>query len=230
MRKISTSMMAALCTLAFVSAAAAGDDKSKGAPAPKDAPKDAAKDAAKKKAPDTAAQIKPKEPPPADPAAQPPPPPAPAPEVVAAAKASKGTWYCTGEEFAPDGSAMKTKATMRNVVDLDKMWIKGTLTIPKKKGQKRATKMVSYRTYDATEKKWHMIGIDNGGGWGRGWSTGPDAAGKVTWDVESNMGGQVIKGRDYEEPGVKKNTRRFWGEYAMDGKTYVKAYDVTCRK
>ena len=107
------------------------------------------------------------------------------PELVAAAKASKGTWFCTGEEFAPDGTAMKSKATLKNVVDLDKMWIKGTITIPKKKGQKRAMKMTSYKTYDATTKKWQMVGLDNMGGWGKGWSTGPDAAGKVTWEVES---------------------------------------------
>jgi hypothetical protein len=211
-------MMALVCAIAFASVATAGDDKTKTAP-----PKDA------KKAPDTA-QVKPKETPPADPAAQMPPTPTPAPELVAAAKAAKGTWFCKGVEYGPDGTEMKSKATMKYAVDLDKMWIKGTLTIPKKKGQKRAMKITSYRTYSAAEKKWHMIGVDNAGGWTKGWSTGPDAAGKVTWEVEGNMGGTVIKGRDYEEPGAKKRQMHVWGEYAMDGKNYVKAYDVTCTK
>lgn len=219
MRKISTSMMALLCALAFVSVATAGgDDKGKGAPAPKE----------EKKAPDTA-QIKPKEPV-ADPA-QMPAQPTPPPELLAAAKASKGTWYCKGDEFGPDGVAVKAKATMKNVLDLDKMWIKGTLSMPKKKGQKRGMKFTSYKTYSPMEKKWHTVAVDNMGGWSKGWSTGPDAAGKVTWEIEGNMMGMTVKARDYEEPGAKKNQMHFWGEWSQDGgKNYVKAYDVICTK
>jgi hypothetical protein len=221
MRKISTSMMAVLCTLAFVSVATAGDDKTKTAPPPKDAAK---------KAPDTA-QVKPKEPPPADPAAGMPAQPTPPPELLAAAKASKGTWFCTGEGFGPDGTAMKMKATMKMALDLDKMWIKGTLSMPKQKGQKRGMKFTSYRTYSAMEKKWHQVAVDNEGGWSKGWSTGPDAAGKVTWEVEGNMAGMAVKMRDYEEPGAKKGQMHFWGEWMNpETKQYVKAYDVTCKK
>lgn len=220
MRKISASMMAAACALAFATVATAGDDKTKTAP-----PKDAAK-----KAPDTA-PMKPKDEPVADPAAQMPPTPTPAPELLAAAKAAKGTWFCAGEEFGPDGTAMKAKATMKMALDLDKMWIKGTLTMPKKKGQKRGAKFTSYRTYSAMEKKWHTVSVDNSGGWSKGWSTGPDAAGKVTWEIEGNMAGMAFKARDYEEPGAKKNQMHFWGEWSSDGgKTYNKAYDVICKK
>lgn len=221
MRKISTAMMALLCATAVVGVAAAGDPKP--TPTTKTAPPPA-----KKKAPDSA-MVKPADPAP-EAAAQMPARPTPPPELLAAAKAAKGTWRCKGEEFGPDGTAMKATATIKNTLDLDKMWIKGTLTMPKKKGQKRGMKWTSYRTYSPTEKKWTMIGVDNMGGWSKGWSTGPDAAGKVTWEIEGNMGGTVVKGRDYEEPGAKKNQMHFWGEYAMDGKTYVKAYDVICRK
>jgi hypothetical protein len=230
MRKISTSTMAAFVMLALASTATAGDDKGQGAPAAKPAAKPVVKPTAKKQA--EPAMIKPKEPAPAPtPTTDAMPPPKPAPELVAAVKAQKGTWFCTGQEFGPDGVAMKTKATMRNTVDLDKMWIKSALTIPKKKGQKRATKYTSYKTFDAVTKKWSSVSVDNSGGWSKAWSTGPDAAGKTTWEVEGNMGAMTFKGRDYEEPGAKKGTIHVWGEWSPDGgKNYVKAYDVTCRK
>ena len=91
-------------------------------------------------------------------------------------------------------------------------------------------KFTSFRTYDATSKKWLNVMLDSWGGIGKGWSTGPDAAGKTTFETESQMMGQTFKGRDYEEAGAKKGSLHVWGEFSMDGKTYNKAYDMVCTK
>src|SRR5687768_1513275 len=62
-------------------------------------------------------------PPPADkaPPAAMQPPKAPV-EVGAAVKAAAGTWKCQGSAFAPDGTAMPMKATMKTKVALDGFW------------------------------------------------------------------------------------------------------------
>jgi hypothetical protein len=135
------------------------------------------------------------------------------------------------------GGEVKTSATMKWKVDLDKFWLRGDLAIKKMKGMKRGYKATSYRTYSAAESKWVEYSVDNMGGVGRMSTTGPDANGKVAWDSEMTMAGQTMKGRHYEEPvldkkgKVKKNAVHMWGEGSQDGgKTFTKEYDVTCTK
>ncbi len=213
MRNLSTILFTAVATMTLVGAATAGDDTSKGkAPVKADVKADA-----KVKAPEPA--------PVAMPAA-----PTPAPELLAAAKAMKGTWSCKGDMFKPDGTSYKSKATMKQKLALDKMWIQGDFAESKTKASPKPMKFTSFRTYDAAGKKWLNVMLDNWGGIGKGWSTGPDAAGKTTFETEASMMGQTYKGRDYEEKGPKKNSLHVWGEYSMDGKTYNKAYDMICTK
>ncbi len=209
MRKISTTAVAMLAIAAFAGHARAADDKKKGS-------KDGEKPADDESKPAAGSAM---------------PMPDPDPTFLAAAKKMVGNWKCKGNGYAPDGTAMPTTATMKYSLDLDKMWLKGQLTIPKSKGMKRAMKDTSYRTYSAQDKKWYEVSVSNMGGWSSATSSGPDAGGKTEWDVTTNMFGQTFSAHDYEEPGTKKNTMHIWGEVSMDGgKSFVKEFDVTCSK
>ena len=206
----------AMTLLAFVGTAAAQDAKKKAPDVKADVKVDAK------------AQIKPAEPAPKAEAPAMPDPPA---EMVAAAKAMRGTWRCTGEMFDnPDGTGRKTKFTVKVAVDLDKFWLRANFAEAKQKGLKYPFKFTSYKTYSAADSKWHQVMVDNWGGISTGWSTGPDAAGKTTWELDMSMMGQTVKFRDYEEPGAKKRQIHMWGEMTENGKEWKKVYDSTCTK
>lgn len=216
MRNITTTTLALLATTSLLGVAHAGDP-----PAAK-----------KKAAPPAPAKVDakpamPKEPPPGP--AMPEKPTVPT-EIEAALKASKGTWKCSGEFFAPDGTSYKNKFTIKVTADLGGLWIRSEMTEGKHKATKYPLKFTSYRTYDPTSKKWNQVMLDNWGGIGRGWSTGPDATGKTVFEMEMTGMGHTMKFRDYEEPGDKKGTLHSWGEMSMDGKAWTKAYDATCKK
>jgi hypothetical protein len=157
--------------------------------------------------------------------------PTPPPELLALAKAQKGNWSCKGEMMKADGSTYKAKMKVANKLDLGSMWIKSDVTEAKSKSTKYPFKFTSYTTFNATESKWYRYMVDNWGGVGRGWSTGPDAAGKTTWEMEMTGSMGTSKFRDYEEPGAKKKQIHMWGEMSPDGgKSWVKVYDTTCTK
>jgi hypothetical protein len=151
--------------------------------------------------------------------------------LIAAGKSMSGNWKCKGSTFAPDGTAVPTTATMKFKLELDKFWIRGDLAIAKSKGEKRAMKTTSFRSYSPADKKWHELSLSNLGGYSIGSSDGPDASGKSTWDVSTQMMGATFPSKSYEEPGAKRGSRHIWGEVSVDGgKTYVKEFDVTCSK
>jgi hypothetical protein len=168
---------------------------------------------------------------PAPPATQMPDKPTPPPELLAAAKAMKGTLTCKGDMMGPDGnSAYKTKLTFKSKLDLGNMWIKTDAAEAKSKATKYPFKFTAYTTYGA-DGKWHRYMVDNWGGIGVGVSSGPDAAGKQTWELDMNGMMGPSKFRDHMEPGEKKKTIHSWGEMSADGgKTWVKVYDTICTK
>lgn len=210
----------AMTLLAFVATAAAGDDKAaekkKAAPDPKADPK--------------AAQVKAPEPAPA-PAPAPPAQPDPPAEMAAAIKAMRGTWKCSGDMSRDDGTTYKSKFTVRVAADLDKFWIRADFAQAKSKDAPYPYKFTAYKTYSTADSKWHQVMVDNWGGISTGWSTGPDAAAKIVWEMDTTMMGKAVKFRDYEEPGAKKGTIHMWGEITDDGgKSWNKVYDTICRK
>ena len=144
------------------------------------------------------------------------------------AKAMKGTWKCTGTMNDMQGNAMPAKGTIKWALDLDKMWVKGTLLVNKMKGQKRGYKATFMRTANA-DGSWTHVAIGNMGDWGWATTKGPEADGKITWEGEAHMGSMVAKAKDYEQPGEKK-TMHLWGEMSMDGKNWMPGYDMTCKK
>lgn len=150
-------------------------------------------------------------------------PPAPSAEVAAFVKANAGTWKCTGKMYMPDGSAADMKATIKTKFALDKFWAQISFVETKKNG----FKFESYRTFDG--KKWHGVMADNWGSHEVSWSDGPKD-GKTMWEATSRSVMGEAKGRHYEElPNPKE--LKMWGEYSMDkGKTWMKAYEASCKK
>jgi hypothetical protein len=212
MSRFTTATVALLATISFATSATA-ENPCGGKPKPKD-PK--------------TADIKPKVP--EEQPAPMPEKPTPPPELLAMAKAVKGTWSCKGEMTGAQG-AYKTKFTVKNKLDLGNMWIKSDMTQAKSKAAKYPFKFTGFTTYSAGEAKWHRVMVDNWGSIGKGWSTGPDATGKTTWEMEMTGSMGSSKFRDYEEPGPKKKQMHMWGEMSMDGGgTWVKVYDATCTK
>jgi len=57
------------------------------------------------------------------------------------------------------------------------------------------------------------------------------ATGPVTWSGTAEMMGQKMTERGHEEPDAKAKSVHMWGEVSIDGgKTFMKEYDVTCKK
>lgn len=149
-------------------------------------------------------------------------PPAPPAEVAAAVKAMAGTWKCNGSMMMPDGTSAPMKATMKTKISLDKFWAQTSFAETKKNG----FKFEAYRTFDG--KKWHGVQVDNMGSQEVSWSDGPKEN-KAVWEATSRSAMGEAKARHYEETVGKEI--KMWGEYSMDkGKTYVKAYEATCKK
>lgn len=227
-------MMISISVVAgLASAALAGDDKAKPAPAPaaKPAPAPAARPAPAPAPPvKPGPGVKPAPVPPGKDAAKPAPPAPPAPpvmptaspEVAAAVKAWTGTWKCNGQAFMPDGSAAPMKATLKTKFALDKFWAQTSFSELKKNGYK----FESYRTFDG--KKWHSVMVDNMGAQEVTWSEGPKE-GKSTWEGSSRSFMGDTKVRHFEEAAGKE--MKMWGEFSMDkGKTWTKGYEATCKR
>lgn len=150
-------------------------------------------------------------------------PPAPSAEVAAYVKANAGAWKCTGKMFMPDGSAADMKATIKTKFALDKFWAQISFAETKKNG----FKFEAYRTFDG--KKWHSVMTDNWGSQEVSWSDGPKD-GKTVWQATSRSAMGEAKGRHHEEL-LNPKEMKMWGEYSMDkGKTWMKAYEASCKK
>ncbi|MGE0546533.1 MAG: DUF1579 family protein [Kofleriaceae bacterium] len=202
----------------------AGAASAQGTPAKPATPPTAAKPAAPAKAPPAA-------PPAVKPADMAKPPamemPKPAPELTAAAKAMVGTWRCTGNAMMdPSGQAAPMTATMKSKVELDGFWIHDTFD---GKMGKMKFKFEAYSTYDPSSKKWRRLMISNDGGQSTGWSDGLKDN-KMMFNLESvgPMGTSLF--RDYMEIVDARNIKAS-GEVSMDkGKTWMKVYDMACKK
>lgn len=194
---------------------AAAPTGSAGAPAPKAA---APKAAAPKAAAGAPA-------PPKAPAKAPVMPPPPA-ELETMAKSLRGTWRCKGEEWDDQGGKAPMTAISSTKLDLDKWWIVERMDA---KGR-MPFKMVAHTTYDPRAKKWRRIAVMNGGGQMTGTSDGMKD-GKMTWNLDllSPMGAGMM--RDHLDLSDPKAGLKASGEMSMDrGKTWLKVYEMTCRK
>jgi len=160
--------------------------------------------------------------------------PKPPKEVDDLLKQTSGTWKCTGQAFMDaSGKAMDTKAVVTNRADLDKWFMATNFTATM---GKETYKFTGYTTFNETEKKWYRVMVDNMGSIETNTSAGA-TAGKMVWEGESRMSNpmgmpsNVMKSRHTEEFNDKDKTLHMFGEASMDnGKTWMKAYDATCKK
>jgi type IV secretory pathway VirB10-like protein len=229
---LSMAMITGLATAAHAQTAAKADPKApaaapaaaaKQAPAATPAAKPAPAPAAAKPAAPAAAAKLPA--PTAAPVAPPQPPAMPsAPAEVAAMAKAAGNWRCTGVGFSPAGE-MKMTATIKNKLDVDKWWVRTNFA--ETGGSK--FKFEAFTTYDTASKKWTRVMVDNMGNHEVSTSEGAKD-GKLTWTGASTGSMGTMPGRHYEDSTNPKELK-MWGEYSFDkGKTFQKAYEVTCKR
>jgi hypothetical protein len=149
-------------------------------------------------------------------------------ELVEHGKTLTGTWKCTGEMNTGPGGMVKVTATNKVKVELDKWWIAESLEV---KGFPMPLKMQTYTTFDATSKKWRRVTFDN---WGRQLVGTADAAPMgqgMTFNLDVIGGQGSGQFRDHLEAIDPKAGQKLWGELSTDkGKSWNKAYEMTCKK
>ena len=151
--------------------------------------------------------------------------PKPPAEVAELGKTLAGTWNCTGSAAMDmtdmtKMTPMKMKMVMK--LDADKAWINAAMT-------GGMMKMNMMTTYDAMSKKWYRILTDNTGGSETSWSSGM-ANNKVVWEGEARgMGMKPWKTRETEDM-VSPKEVKLTGEMSMDGKTWMKNWEASCKK
>lgn len=147
-------------------------------------------------------------------------------EIADMMKLAGGNWKCKGDMAGQGGGTTPITATVKSKVELDKWWIVDTIEV---KGA-MPMKMLAYKTYDATSKKWRQVAVDNYGSQMIGTSDGVKD-GKLVWtlDTMGPMGAHVFK--DSMDATDMKAGVKFSGEMSMDkGKTWMKVYDMVCKK
>jgi hypothetical protein len=151
------------------------------------------------------------------------------PELVEMAKATSGNWKCKGEAFEMDGSKTPVTATNKTKADLDKWWISESMEV---KGMKMGSfKMTSYTTFDAASKKWRRVGMDNWGGQMVGTADAAPMGKPMTFNLDTLGPQGAGQFRDHVDPSDMKAGLKIWGEMSMDkGKTWMKVYEMTCKK
>ena len=225
MKAISRVVIATVGMTGLVVGAAPADTK-----APDAKPAAAAPKPADTKAPDAKpaaaapklvdAAPKPADKPPAMPSMKPP------AELAELAKASLGTWKCTGQGMDHTTKMASMSGTMKFKMSLDNWWLQGSF---ESNMGKEPFHLETFTTFDANSKKWKRVMVESGGGWSSGESAGIKD-GKLDWELTSHsaMGDSMF--RDHSELDPKAGTK-MWGEFSIDkGKTWTKVYEMTCKK
>lgn len=156
--------------------------------------------------------------------------PKPPQELADMSKSMLGTWKCTGKAVMDPSKPtemadMKMTMKFTNDKNLGGWWLTGTMDSPMFKG-------VMYMTYDTGQKKFYSAMIDNWGGSQTMWSTGVKDN-KLSWEGESRSsmpGMEKAKMRETHDMSDPKAGHKMMGEYSMDGKTWTKAWEATCKK
>lgn len=149
-------------------------------------------------------------------------------EIAEIAKGAVGSWRCKGQGMDHTMKMIDMAATMKVRLDVAGWWLHGTFEA---KIGKEPFGFESYTTYDAKAKKWKRIMVESGGAWNNGESDGP-VNNKIDWEFTTHsptMGEGMF--RDHEDVSDPKVGVKMWGEFSPDkGKTWVKAYEMACKK
>lgn len=148
-------------------------------------------------------------------------------ELADMAKMSNGTWNCTGQgmDHSMKMTAMTGKLKMTST--MDGWWLNASFD---SKIGKEPFRFESYTTFDAKSKRWKRVLIESGGGWATGESAGL-VNNKVDWEMTSHSPMGDVAFRDHEDVSDPKAGAKMMGEGSMDGgKTWMKVYEMTCKK
>ena len=179
----------------------------------------------KKKEPaPAAAAIAPKDP------AAPPAPPQPAAELDAL-KWMEGNWKCTGKIHANPmmGPEHATASTIKGKRDLDKFWIAFRIEGKKSKVDPMPWKGADHWSYDASQKKYTRVLVDNFGGWLTATSPGWEGD-KMVWTGDMMASGQKM---GFRQTFTKKSDRELSYTFEMADPKRTKwttAGEDTCKK
>jgi hypothetical protein len=155
-------------------------------------------------------------------------PPKPAPELLAAAKDMAGKWKCAGKDFGGMGiPEHKIEGTMNWKLDLDKFWMQGSYEEKKTKENPHPFKLVEYRNFDSSQRKWVSVGVDNMGMFMTG--TGEVTDKVVKWDNKGQGMGMTMPMHITAEMKSPKEIH-LSGEMSMDGKDFKPMFESTCKK
>jgi hypothetical protein len=151
-------------------------------------------------------------------------------ELAALAKATTGTWHCKGQGMDRTQKMVDATGTMTIKLDVNNWWLHSTFD---SKMGKEPFHFDSFTTYNPGTRKWTRVMVESGGNWATGESAG-EKDHKVDWELTTHspspmMGDAVF--RDHEDLSDPKAGAKMSGEFSPDkGKTWVKVYDIACKK
>lgn len=148
-------------------------------------------------------------------------------ELAELAKASTGTWNCKGQGMDHTMKMTDMTGKMKIALGADKWWLQSSFD---SKMGKEPFHFDSFTTYDAAAKKWKRVMVESGGGWSNGETAGMKDN-KIDWDLTSHSAMGDAMFRDHEDLTDAKAGAKMWGEMSSDkGKSWIKVYEMTCKK
>ena len=157
--------------------------------------------------------------------------PKPAQQVVDRIKAMGGSWKCDGTAPGMDGKDLKFVGTMTSKSDLDGFWVHDSFAGNMGEGKTAMKyKFEMFATYDTNMKKWRSVMVDNWGGQMIGMGDeAKDGKSEMAAESMDAMGKGMMK--DHVDASDMKKGVHMWGEGSHDaGKTWMKSYDMVCKK
>ena len=150
--------------------------------------------------------------------------PKPAPEM-AQLKFFDGSWSCAGDFPAgPMGPAQKTKSTVKSHTAMGGFWQVGDVSMTSPGMSMQGT---FHTTYDAGQKRYVMLWVDNMGGYAQQTSPGFEGD-KLVYTGEGNMMGQKMQARDTFTKGADGSLKHS-AEGQMNGQ-WVSMGEEICHK
>jgi hypothetical protein len=153
---------------------------------------------------------------------------APPAELATVAKMAAGTWHCKGQGMDRSQKMADLTGTMSIKLDVNNWWLHGTFD---SRMGKEPFHFESFSTFNPATKKWTRVMVESGGNWASGESAG-EKDHKVDWELTTHSPAMPdATFRDHEDLSDPKAGARMWGEFSPDkGKTWVKVYEMACKK